>query len=336
MENLKNIWIVNNPYHLNDIELFNSKYGGDNIYISIIHRPIKFKEGTSVLHIKRYDGFFRFFMNWLGLKNKIRKIGINSCDRIFVFNGQELMNNVILSIIHKDYSKNIILVDDGSSSFMFYLKKVEKSTKISHRMNKFILNFLFGTKLDFVYVSKLFYLNLHEKFVKKILYPYKHSYNGPIEVEIIERKFINLDNSDDDKTIFLSQPFYLVDPGYLSYEGYVKLVNSILERLKKRYSIIYFKSHPNDFYHLEGHIFNEDKKVVFLNRTILFEDILHNYSSSTLYSFNSNALLYSFGSGKTTIWLYNLVSEQCKLDFSYLSQIVPINGGKVVSHIDEL
>jgi hypothetical protein len=332
----KNFWIVNNPYHLNDIELFNTKYQGDNFFISIIHRPINFKGNVDVTYIKRYNGCFSFFLNFLSLRNKIHKLDIKSSDRIFLFNGQELMNNVVLSVIYKKYSKNIFLVDDGSSTYIFYLGKVEKSSKISHRIKKSLLSFFIGVEVNYTYACKLHYISLHEKYVKKILFPYKIFYNGPIEVESFERKFYNLDNSDGTTTIFLSQPFYLKDPGYISYEDYVKLLNTILERLKRRYRIVYFKSHPNDYIELESHISNEDKKVVFLNKIVPFEDIFRGFSFSTLYSFNSNSLLYSFGSGKTTIWLFNLISEQCKSDFSYLNYVVSINGGKIINQIDEL
>ena len=164
-----NYLIINNPYHINDIELYNSKYEGENCFIAIEHRKITFDKSDKVYYFQNFKGFYWFIINLFKLRIRLKKIGIREIDRIFVFNGQEQTNNILLSIIAKKYCNNIIIVDDGSSGYQFYLTDPVYSNRFSDIVRKLFFKF-FGVKYDVMRACNLYYLCLHRSYVKKIIF----------------------------------------------------------------------------------------------------------------------------------------------------------------------
>ena len=331
-----NYWIINNPYHINDIELYNSKYEGENCFIAIEHRKITFDKSDKVYYFQNFKGFYWFIINLFKLRIRLKKIGIREIDRIFVFNGQEQTNNILLSIIAKKYCNNIIIVDDGSSGYQFYLTDPVYSNRFSDIVRKLFFKF-FGVKYDVMRACNLYYLCLHRSYVKKIIFPYLVSYEGSIEVECFQRKFDNEITLNEKHAVFISQPFYLCDPGYLSFDSYTEMLEKILRILCAKYEKVFLKLHPNDHPSLSSLLsLKAIPNFELIEGEHIFEKIIHNLAVKNLISFNSNALLTSFGSNHETIWLYKLVSEQCTIDFKYLNYIVPNNNGKIIEQFTQI
>jgi hypothetical protein len=67
--------------------------------------------------------------------------------------------------------------------------------------------------------------------------------------------------------------------------------------------------------------------VELLDQIFDFESYLLNNNSKFIISFNSNSLLECFQTNKTTVWLFELLSDQCRYDFQYLENIIKPNGG---------
>ena len=336
MKNIaSNIWIVNNPYHLNDIVCFNKVYPGVNRYIYIPHRVIDFKNSDFVT-IERYDNFRNLFFKNKEMKKILAEFIINREDRIFVFNGQELMNNAVVSFVYKKYCKNIYVVDDGSTGILFYL---DKSTHIVIGVYDFVKIFLFrilhGIKLTITkFELNVSYYSLHKSFVKHLIFPYRVNHSTKLCVECILNNFTYFDcKFDDNSMIFVSQPFYLDDPGYLSYEDYIILLDKILNKLSQKSKIIYFISHPNDYKDLQTRL-KINYNVQFVSLNITFETLLIENFSATIYGFNSNALLYSLGKGRKTVWLYKILP--LNVFSNYLDDTILLNNGIIIDDLNNL
>lgn len=331
-----NFWIVNNPYHINDIGLYNSRYSGENYFIAIEHRKIPFNHTSKVYYFEKFKGFFWFLLNYFKFRDRVKKIGIKKTDRIFVFNGQEQTNNILLSIIESKYCKNIIIVDDGSTGYQFYLTEPKYSLRLRDTIRKLFYG-LFGVRYDVVLACNLYYLCIHNSYVKIIIFPYKVSYEGHIEVQCFSRKFKNSVTLNEKHAIFLSQPFYLADPGYLSIKSYTSLLVKILRVLSLKYEKVFLKFHPNDCTELISQISNKAiPNIELLDGKYIFENILNELSAKCIISFNSNALLTSFGSNRTTIWYYKFLSQQCKNDFEYLDNIILENNGIIIEEFEQI
>jgi Alpha-2,8-polysialyltransferase (POLYST) len=336
MNNPVNFWIVNNPYHIYDVGLYNSKYAGENRFIAIEHRKILFPELAQVHYFEQYGGIVWFLLNYFSIKARVRKLGIRNTDRLFVFNGQEHTNNILLSLIARKYCRNIFIVDDGSSGYQFYLAKTVYSERLSDCLKQHFFS-VFGVKYDVMIACKLYYLCLHRSFVKTILFPYNVAYDGKINVQCFNRKFETELLLNEHQAIFLSQPVYMSDPGYLSFNDYAVLLTKIMRLLAARYEKVYLKLHPNDNPELLYRITGENiPHIEIIEGGPILEHLLSDLTVKNLISFNSNALLTSFGSKRKTIWLYKFISEQCRLDFEYLDHIVPMNNGIVIEHFEQI
>lgn len=332
--NPSNIWIVNHPYHLNDIDVFAEKFPGKNRYIYIAHRGVEFDDSDEVLLINRYQNPLNLSKSIKSMRKSLMSFGIDEFDRIFVFNGQELMNNAVLSFIHGELSKKIIVVDDGTSGYQFYLENPPQSNRWLDKLKILIFQMVFGIKLSIRHIGDLYYYALHPDFVNHLIFPYKIMYNGALKVECILPPKITQDY-DKESIVFLSQPFYLPDPGYLTYDEYIILLDKILKKLADKYSLIYFKPHPNDSSDLMNRL-HPNSSIKFITSEKNFEEFIEKNHSQYIYSFNSNALLFSLRYGRKTVWLYKLISERCSKDFEYLDNIVSANEGKTVNALAEL
>lgn len=336
MSKPRNYWIVNNPYHINDIHLYNSKYEGKNYFIAIEHRKITFDKSDQVYYFEKFKGFFWFIINFLKVRLRVKKMGIRDADRVFVFNGQEHTNNILLSIIASKYCSNIIVVDDGSTGYQFYLTEPLYSQRFSDSVKKFLFE-CFGVRYDVMKACNLHYLCLHHTYVKKIIFPYSVSYQGNMQIECFQRKFDNEITLNKERAVFISQPFYRSDPGYLSFDSYVELLEKVLWILSEKYQKVFLKLHPNDHPSLGSLIsVKAIPNIKLIEGEHIFEKIIPDLAVKTLISFNSNALLTSFGSNYQTIWLYKLVSEQCTIDFEYLNYIVPENNGIIIEQLAQI
>jgi hypothetical protein len=318
-----NIWIINQPYHLSNISLYNTQFPGKNKFIVIKHREIYFKNDEEYISLTRYINVLHFIVSFKKIKEELKKVSIKKTDRIFVFNGQELVNNFVLSHIAKRFSKNIYIVDDGSSVYKFYLTKLDSSKRIIDFIKMKFLNLFF--KVDLVLACNLRYYNLHSNFVKNIIFPYRVNYSGSLNVKSVICNDKIITNLDENSIVFLSQPFYLPDPGYLTEDDYAKLLNIILQGLTNNFKTVYFKLHPNDSTTLIEKLNCEG--VELLDQIFDFESYLLNNNSKFIISFNSNSLLECFQTNKTTVWLFELLSDQCRYDFQYLENIIKPNGG---------
>lgn len=333
-KNPSNIWIVNHPYHLNDINNYNQKYPGNNRYIYIPHRKIEFKAKEDIIVIERFKDVISLYKLHNLIKESLKNFDIKDYDRIFVFNGQELMNNIVLSYIARKFCKNIMVIDDGTSGYQFYIEKPQKSDRWLDKLKVLIFKAFFRIKLIITKIGDLYYYTLHPDFVSHIIFPYKIKHNNALEVECILPPKIQT-SFDEKSIVFLSQPFYLPDPGYLTYDEYVTLLDNILIKLADKYSIIYFKPHPNDSIDLVNRL-QRNQSVNFITTEKTFEEFIKENHSEYIYSFNSNALLFSHRYSRKTVWLYKLVSENCAKDFEYLDNIIPVNDGSIVNNFAEL
>jgi hypothetical protein len=331
-----NYWIVNNPYHINDIDLYNSRYEGKNIFIAIEHRKIPFDKSQQVYFFKKYKGFFWFLVSYFKLLKGVKKMAIRKIDRIFIFNGQEHTNNILLSFIVKKYCNNIIIVDDGSTGYQFYLSAPVFSKKISDTIKLFLFR-IFGVSYDVKKVDNLYYNCINSKFVKKIIFPYFVSHEGDIEVECFQKKFDNRKILNGRHAIFLSQPFYLADPGCLTFNAYLELLEKILWLLSKKYEKVFLKLHPNEHSILFELISNKAiPNIEIIEGGFIFEKIIDDLAVKYLISFNSNALLSALGSNHETIWLYKLLPKQYAITCAYLNRIISQNNGKIIEDLTEL
>jgi hypothetical protein len=176
---------------------------------------------------------------------------------------------------------------------------------------------------------------LHDVFVKHIIFPYRVNYHGKIKVEcILSEQKNNGYNPNSNSAIFLSQPFYLDDPGYISINNYIILIDKILDKLVKNLEVVYFKPHPNDNLEIAESISKNDK-IRILNSSVNVEEYYNNISFGVVYSFNSNGILQLLSSGVKTIWLYKLLkSQQLDSDFDFMEDLIVLNNGELVHDLN--
>jgi hypothetical protein len=330
-----NIWIVNNSYHLNNVRDINTKYPGLNRFIYIPHRDINFGN-NDFIQINPYGSFYSLFGANRKMKLLISKFHININDRIFVFNGQELMNNAVLTYIFRKYCKNIIVVDDGTTGINFYLYKGNhKYIGIYSYIKIGLFRIIHRVKLTMTRLNSNYYYSLHNVFVKHIIFPFKVNYHGKIKVEniFLDKKYKGY-NPNSNSAIFLSQPLYLDDPGYISINNYIILIDKILDKLVKNLDVVYFKPHPNDKLEITESI-NKNDKIRILNSSVIVEEYYNNISFGVVYSFNSNGILQLLSSEVKTIWLYKLLkSQQLDSDFYFMEDLIVLNNGELVNDLN--